>query len=81
MRDTVLFDVAGNSIHEGDKMSNTLANGNATYEVKFHKGDWWLFDGDIPYMMLIPKFNSNQISQYKVVQNKNARPLGSGVYF
>lgn len=67
MRDTGLLDIVGNTIREGDKMTNTLAKGNVTYEVKNHKGNWWLFDRDMPYMMLMPKFNSNQVLQYKVI--------------
>jgi hypothetical protein len=68
MQGTGLVDIEGGAIHEGDKMANTLFPGNQTYEVKCHKGKWWLFDGNRPYMMLIPRFDSIRISQYKVIK-------------
>ena len=67
MDNTGLKDIDGKDICAGDKMSNIRSKGNTTYEVKLHKNAWWLFDGNNPYAMLIPRFNSNQVAQYKVV--------------
>jgi hypothetical protein len=67
LRDTGLIDINNNVISEGDKMTNALSKGFTVYDVKFYKGNWWLFDKDLPWMMLIPSCNSNKIAQYKVV--------------
>lgn len=59
----------GTKIHDGDKMIHATTKDTTMYEVKFYKGNWWLFFGkDMPWMMLIPAWSSGRIAQYKVIR-------------